>query len=153
MKYRTLEEITKLAGVEPVEARREQASLRRARLQRLATLIEAHVGRIRLFSMMEYVPVKERIKLRQDESPLYIAFRDAQFREQGLKGDRLGDAIDFFQLSMREAHHIFCDCNYSGAITPGAVAARARSIAEKKSLGELWRSFTQRLGLWRLGPA
>jgi hypothetical protein len=77
---------------------------------------------------------------------LSIAYRDTLFREQGLKGDRLGDAIDFFQLSMREAHHIFCDCNYSGAITPAAVAARARSVAEKKTLGELWRGFTQRLG-------
>jgi hypothetical protein len=147
MKYRTLEEITKLAGVEPVEAPRDETSLRRERLERLAGLIEAHVGRVRLFSMMEYVPVKERVRLRQDESPLSIAHRDAVFREQGLAGDRLGDAIDFFHLSMREAHHIFCDCNYSGAITPAAVAARTRSVAAKKTFGELWRSFTRRLGL------
>lgn len=147
MKYRTLEEITKLAGVEPVEAQRGEISLRRQRLERLATLIEAHVGRIRLFSMMEYVPLKERVKLRQDESPLSIAHRDALFREQGLSGDRLGDAVEFFQLSMREAHHIFCDCNYSGAITPAAVAARTRSVAAKKTFGELWLSFTRRIGL------
>lgn len=148
MKYRTLEEITKLAGVEPAGAPREEETPRRARLLRLAQLLDAHNGRIRLFSMMEYVPVKERVKLRQDESPLSIAHRDAQLREQGLGGDRLGDAIDFFQLSMREAHHIFCDCNYAGAITPAVVAARVRGLADKKTLAQHWRGFLGRLGLY-----
>jgi hypothetical protein len=146
MKHRSLDEITKLAEVAPVDRRREEESPRRRRLERLSQLLEAHTGRIRLFSMMEYVPVKERVKLRQDESPLSIAYRDPQFRQEGLAGDRLGDAIDFFQLSMREAHHLFCDCNYAAAITPGAVAARARGLAHKKSLGEMWQGLRQRLG-------
>lgn len=145
MKHRTLEEITKLAGVEPIEQKREEKP-RRARLERLARVLDEHQGRIRLFSMMEYVPVKERVKLRQDDSPLFIAYRDPQLRQQGLAGDHLGDAIAFFDLSMREAHHIFCDCNYVGAITPGAVAARARSLAAKRSLSEMWQGLRQRLG-------
>jgi hypothetical protein len=145
MKHRTLEEVTKIAGIEPVAKPREE-SPRRARLERLAQLLEAHDGRIRLFSMMEYVPVRERVKLRQDESPLTIAYRDPQFREQGLAGDRLGDAIDFFGLSMREAHHLFCDCNYAGAITPGAVASRARATANKRTLTQMWRDLRQRIG-------
>jgi hypothetical protein len=145
MKYRTLEEVTKIAGVEPVAKPRE-APPRCARLERLAQLLDAHDGRIRLFSMMEYVPVRERVKLRQDESPLSIAYRDPQLRQQGLNGDRLGDAIAFFDLSMREAHHLFCDCNYSGAITPGAVAMRARQLAQKRTLSQIWRDMRQRFG-------
>lgn len=146
MKHRTLEEVTKIAGIAPVA---KSESPRRARLERLAQLLDAHSGRVRLFSMMEYVPVRERVKLRQDESPLTIAYRDPQFRQQGLAGDRLGDAISFFDLSMREAHHLFCDCNYSGAITPGAVATRARSLAQKRSFAQIWQDFRQRLGWGR----
>lgn len=148
MKHRSLEEVTKLAEIAPVD-RRPEESPRRRRLERFAQLLDGYPGRIRLFSMMEYVPVKERIKLRQDESPLSIAYRDPQFRQQGLTGDRLGDAIDFFHLSMHEAHHLFCDCNYAAAITPGAVATRARSLAQKKTLAEIWKSFRQSLRLTR----
>ena len=131
MKHRTLEEVTKIAAIEPVAKSEEKPRRAAARASR-AAYSSAHPGRIRLFSMMEYVPVRERVKLRQDESPLSIAYRDPQFRQQGLTGDRLGDAIDFFGLSMREAHHLFCDCNYSGAITPGAVAV-ARQLARAEA--------------------
>lgn len=147
MKHRTLEEVTKIAAIERVA--KSEESPRRARLERFAQILSAHPGRIRLFSMMEYVPVRERVKLRQDESPLSIAYRDPQFRQQGLTGDRLGDAIDFFGLSMREAHHLFCDCNYSGAITPGAVASRASSLAQKRTLTQMWQDLRQRFGWGR----
>lgn len=144
MKHRTLEEITRLAQVEPVDPHKEEKTTRRQKLERLASLLDAHRGSIRLFSMIEYAPAKQRMKMRQDNSPLTIAFQDSQFRQQGLRSDVLGDAIGFFELSMREAHHLFCDCHYSGTITPGMIATRVRSLAQKRTFAEIWRSFRER---------
>lgn len=146
MKHRTLEEITKLAQVEPVDPHKVEKTTRRQRLERLASLLDAHKGSIRLFSMMEYAPAKQRMKMRQDNSPLTVAFQDQQFRQEGLQSDVLGDAIGFFELSMREAHHLLCDCHYSGTITPGMIATRARSLAHKRTFAEIWRGFRQRFG-------
>lgn len=144
MKHTTLEEITKIAEVAPIETK-DRWSRRRERLERLATLLDEHKGGIRLFSMMEYAPAKQRVKMRLDNSPLFIAFQDPQFRKEGLKSDVLGDAIEFFDLSMREAHHMLCDCHYVGSITPGMVATRARALAQKTTLAERWQQLRHRL--------
>jgi hypothetical protein len=44
--------------------------------------------------------------------------------------------VDFFGLTQRQAHHVFCDCHYGAAITPRTVARRVRALAERRSLGE-----------------
>ena len=67
-----------------------------------------------------------------------IAFRDPEFRRQGLNSDRLGDATTFFDLSQEEAHHLFCECGYFYPITPEKVARRARSFARKMTFAEIW---------------
>jgi hypothetical protein len=51
-------------------------------------------------------------------------------REEGLTGDRLGEAMRFFDLSDRQAHRLFCDCHYHGAMTGTGLSARLRTIAK-----------------------
>ena len=116
--------------------------LRRARLERLAALLEAHAGTLHLFSSIEYMSKAQREVMQVDGSPLTIAYRDPAFRAEGLATDRLGDAATFFCLTARETHHLLCDCHY-GAHAVGAqlVASRARRIAGKRSLGERWQRF------------
>ncbi|MBX6424432.1 MAG: hypothetical protein IRZ09_00685 [Variibacter sp.] len=140
MKHRPLDEIkneanvTTLAPYAPKSAR----TLRRERLERFATVLERHEGPVRLLSRIEYLPESERMRLRSDDSPLAIAYRDPVLREDGLASDRLGDAMTFFDLTLGEAHHLLCDCHYTGAVTPRIVAARARSLAQRMSWGEVW---------------
>ena len=119
--------------------------MRRDRLRRLAAILEHHDGPIRLLSQIEFVPVQARRQLRCDFSPLAFAYQDDTLRREGLAGDRLGDAVDFFGLSQRQAHHVFCDCHYGAAITGRSVARRLRAIAERRSLSEwtqaIWARF------------
>jgi predicted protein tyrosine phosphatase len=149
MKHRTLDEIVEVAQIAPVEQKSDARSIRRQRLERLATLLEEHKGRIRLFSLMEYAPAKKLKAMRQADSPLTIAYRDPLFRQQGLDSDCVGDAMVFFDISAREAHHLLCDCHYAGSRSAAAVANRARSLAERKTLVEKWQTF--RRHLWSLG--
>ena len=140
MQHKSISDIAKVARISsdtPVSPR----VLRRDRLERFATLLEQRKGPVRLLSRLEYLPRAERMLLRADNSVLTVAFEDPAFRAQGLKSDRFGDVTEFFHLTSREAHHLFCDCHYAGMVSPGTIAARARSIARTLSLGELWSKF------------
>jgi hypothetical protein len=97
--------------------------------------------------------------LRDDQSPLTVAFNDPLLRAEGLKSDRFGDAIHFFQLTQWEAHELLCDCHYIGPITSAMIARRARMIGNRQSFGELlerayiaitagWRSWRGSSGAW-----
>lgn len=114
---------------------------RRRRLERFASVLISTRTHARLFETMESYPRNKRLALRAPDSPLAIACDDAVLRRDGLRGDTVADAIEFFGLSMREAHALLCDCGY-GASTEGyaqnvAIAARARRLAAKRSIGEL----------------
>lgn len=154
MKHRPLEEITEVAKITPVGPEGARA-LRRQRLERLASLLDEHKRPVRLFSGVEWIPEEERLTLRQDDSPLTIAYLDPAFRRQGLLGDRFGDAMAFFGLSMREAHRLFCDCGYVGtaiprSITSDMLAQRARSLATKVTFAEIWAKLRRAAaGRWR----
>ncbi len=120
-------------------------TVRQRRLERLAEILEQHDDTVPLLSRMEYAPWHERPYLRADRSPLTIAFEDEGFRREGLSGDRLGDIIGFFELNDREAHHLLCYCHYASSVTSKMVAERARELAAKKTLGQMWQSFRMRL--------
>jgi hypothetical protein len=71
-----------------------------------------------------------------------IAYENVGFRAEGLASDQLGEAERFFDLTPHQAHHLLCDCHYgTGAVTPDMVARRARAMARRPSLGELWHRF------------
>ena len=120
-------------------------TVRQERLERLAEILDEHDNTIPLLTRIEYAPWHERPYLREDRSPLSLAFQDEGFRRQGLAGDRLGDIMDFFELNEREAHHLLCYCHYASAVTSGMVAERAREIASKRTLRQMWEGLRLRL--------
>ncbi len=67
--------------------------------------------------------------MRVDGSPLTVAFEDPVLQAEGLKSDRLGDAMRFFGLSHWEAHHIVCYCHYGRDMATETVARTVRAIA------------------------
>jgi hypothetical protein len=122
-----------------------QKTVRQRRLERFAEILDRHDSLVRLLTRMEYAPASERPFLREDRSPLALAYQDEEFRNEGLKGDRLGDIMSFFQLKEHETHHLLCYCHYSGSVTSKMVAERARELAAKRTLGQRWDDFRARL--------
>ncbi len=143
MTYVELESASSL----PLERSRSKVrkTVRQVRLERLAEILDQHDETVPLLSRMEYAPWHERPYLRADRSPLTIAFEDEGFRRLGLGGDRLGDIMDFFELNEREAHHLLCYCHYASSVTSGMVAERAREIASKRTLRQMWEGLRLRL--------
>jgi hypothetical protein len=137
MHHRTLEEISQVATIEPAPQQTQRA-VRRQRLHRLADLLEAYPGQITLLSRIEYVPSRERLAMRNDSSPLALAYADGEFRRSGLAGDTVGDAIAFFHLSEKEIHTLFCDCHYGSSLDSRAIADRTRAVANHMSIRERW---------------
>ena len=126
MKHHKMEDLGAVAEVVRFSVTRMS---RKERLQRWADLLERIPGKLNALTRIEYLPAAERLEARADNSPLEIAFRDPVLREEGLTGDRLGEAMRFFDLSDRQAHRLFCDCHYSGTMTGTGLAARLRTIA------------------------
>ena len=120
-------------------------TVRQLRLERLAEILDEHDDTVPLLTRIEYAPWNERPYLREDRSPLSVAFQDAGFRREGLSGDRLGDIMDFFELNEREAHHLLCYCHYPASVTSKMVADRARELARKKTLAQRWQGLRHRL--------
>lgn len=113
---------------------------RKDRLRRWASLLEAHHGPMRALQRIEYLSIDDRHALRDEVSPIAVAYADPVLRAAGLRGDRLGDAIDFFGLTEDQAHHLLCDCHYHGAMTTQNVSTRLRAIADRRTIGEVWQS-------------
>jgi hypothetical protein len=139
MKHRTLEEITPVAQV--MSAGPDARAAKRARLERLATVLVNYEGPVKLFAGIEFLDRQERMRARNDRSPLAVAYQDAVLRGQGLKGDRIEDAMAFFDLSWRETHHLFCECHYGTAVTPRVIAGQVRALASRTSMRDAWRKF------------
>lgn len=150
MDHRSISELGEIARVYPEQAPPTWQQ-RRERLERWAALLERQTGTARLFSSIEYMYREQRTIMRVDGSPLTIACEDPLFRAQGLRTDRLGDAMAFFGLSQGEAHHLLCDCHYArSTVDVGRIAKRVRSVARKPSFGEIWDKVHRAVtSLWR----
>ena len=125
MKYRNLEQIAREADVHSTVG-----MSRRERLERWAKLLAQRPER-RLYAIegTEFGTRRERRAKRADGSPITVAFEDPVLRAEGLRGDRVGDAVDFFELSERDVHHLICYCHHGHSMSAGAVAARLRPMA------------------------
>ncbi len=142
----TYVEIDRASSLPRARSRPEvRKTVRQERLERLAEILEKHDNTIPLLTRIEYAPWHERPYLREDRSPLSLAFQDEGFRRQGLAGDRLGDIMDFFELNEREAHHLLCYCHYASSVTSMMVAERARELAGKRTLRQMWEGLRLRL--------
>jgi predicted protein tyrosine phosphatase len=125
MKYRTLEQIEHEADVHP-----GLGISRRERLECWAEALERQPER-RLSAIQgtEFGTRREREAKRADNSPLTVAFEDPVLRAAGLRGDRVSDAVEFFDLSHGEVHHLVCYCHQGLTVSAGTVAPRIRAMA------------------------
>ncbi len=140
MKLKTLEELKQVAEVRPPLTRDRMS--RRQRLERWAEVLELAPQRhLRSLYETEYGSRWRRYALREDNSPLTVAFQDPVLRAEGLESDRYGDALKFFELSNGELHDIVCYCHHGPTMTPRAVATRVRSAAGRTER----KSFVQRM--------
>ena len=137
MKYEPVDEIGSKAAIFPAGKTARKLS-RRERIERWATLLEEHSGRLMPFVRTEYLSQTARKALRVDNSPLALAFGDPILRDDGLPSDTLGDGMTYFGLSQQKAHRLLCDCHYSGAMTGKLVASRLRSAAKPGLAERLW---------------
>lgn len=102
---------------------------RRERLYRWADVLEKHGGPLSALRRIEYLTPDELRAYRAPNTPLTIAFNDPVLRNEGLAGDSLGDAMDFFEMTREEAHQLLCDCHYYGAMTGEGLAKHIRAHA------------------------
>jgi hypothetical protein len=139
MDHRSISELAESARVFAEQAAAPRWQRRRERLRRWAELLDRHVGTVRLFSSIEYMHPEQQALMRADGSPLTIAYEDPVLRATGLRTDRLGDAIAFFDLSQGEAHYLLCDCHCArSAVDVGMIAKRVRSVARRRTFSEIW---------------
>ena len=128
MKLKTLEELKRVAEVRPPLTRDRMS--KRQRLERWAEVLELAPQRyLRSLFETEYMSRRRRYALREDNSPLTVAFEDSVLRAEGLQSDRYGDALKFFELSNGELHHIVCYCHHGPTMAPKVVARRVRAAA------------------------
>jgi hypothetical protein len=127
MKYQSLEQIALEADVHL-----GMGMSRRERLERWVELLERQPHRpLSTIEGTEFGSRREREAKRADHSPLTVAFEDPVLRAAGLRGDHVGDAVGFFELSHVEVHRLVCYCHHGRTVWPGAVAARVRMIAQQ----------------------
>jgi len=138
MQHRTLSEVGQIAKVGPLETVPRKMT-RREKLERWATALD-QLDRKPLKSLMriEFLTEEERCLLREENTPLSIAYGDPILRDEGLASDRYGDSVAFFELTRDEAHYLVCDCHYHGSMTAAEVAGRVRSVARRFSVREFW---------------
>ena len=129
MEHKPLSDLSIVADLVPETPK---ASLtRRERLERWIQVLDREPGRaLNTLHQIEHKPRDARRASRVDNSPLSVAFNDPILRADGLASDRLGDAVDYFELSDQEAHRAFCSCYYGESMTAGAVAGRLKSITK-----------------------
>ncbi len=128
MKLKTLEELKQVAEVRPPLTRDRMS--KRQRLARWAEVLELAPQRyLRSLYETEYTSPRRLYAMRQENSPLTVAFQDPVLRAEGLESDRYGDALKFFELSDDELHHIVCYCDHGSTMSPNTVAHRVRAAA------------------------
>lgn len=128
MKHQSPEQLREAAAI--VAEHPITTMTRRERLNRWADLLEQQPGSIEALYRIEYLSEEERRAYRGgDTTPLAVAFRDPVMRADGLGGNTLGDAMDYFEMSDEDAHRLLCDCHYMGSLTGHNLAARLRRFA------------------------
>lgn len=122
MEHKHLDQLRSVADVQPRPLSREE------RLQRWIDLLESDPNRsLSSLGEIEYKPPAERALIREDNSPLTVAYEDPILRADGLAGDRLGDAMRYFALSDGQAHYALCSCLSGRTMDASTCAQRLRN--------------------------
>jgi hypothetical protein len=126
MERKTVDELKRIAEIHCPLMSKQQ------RLMRWADLLERQGTRILVsLSGVEYVPPQERAEMQVDNSALSVAFEDPVLRAEGLKSDKFGDAVNFFELSDHEVHQVVCYCHHGPEVDARTVAGAVRYLAAR----------------------
>jgi hypothetical protein len=129
MEHRTSVELEGFA-----EVIRPQKLSKKELLDRWALALERRKGaRLRTLRETEHKAGDERLALREENSPLSVAFEDPVLRSAGLTSDKLGEVARFFGLSHWELHEVVCNCHFGEAVAAEVVAARVRRLSGRMS--------------------
>lgn len=138
MEHKDLDTLRSVADVQPRPLTRQE------RLQRWISLLESDpTRRLNSLGEIEYKPPAERALVREDNSPLSIAYADPVLRADGLESDRLGDAMRYFEISDGQAHYALCSCLSGHTAESGSFARRLRNSTGSTA----WHSA---IGAWAL---
>jgi hypothetical protein len=129
MKHRTSAELKDFADViDPQNLSKNEL------LERWALALEKRKGaRLQTLRETEYKPKKQQSALREDNSPLTVAFEDPVLRSAGLANDTFGEAARFFGLSHWRLHEAVCSCLSGETVAAEVVAARVRRLSGRTS--------------------
>jgi hypothetical protein len=146
MEHKPLAELQAVADVTIAEPPRPMS--REERLERWIEVLEANASRkLQSLYEIEYLSARERQECRSDGSPLTVAYEDPVLRAEGLKSDRVGDCLAFFQITEREVHHAFCSCHVGTTFSGKDAAARLRHLRPPKNqITRVGRTILQRMG-------
>lgn len=138
MEHKHLDQLRSVADVQPRRMTRQE------RLQRWIDLLEGNpTRRLNSLGEIEFKPPAERALIREDNSPLTVAYEDPILRADGLASDRLGDVMRYFELSEGQAHYALCSCLSGRSMDASSFAQRLRNTTGNAT----WQSA---VGAWAL---
>ncbi|MBY5807037.1 hypothetical protein ACCS70_06080 [Rhizobium ruizarguesonis] len=134
MEQYALDQLKTIANVSTTCKRLEMT--RRERLERWAECLERSPRpHLKTLHETEYRPIADRLALRDDGTPISVAFADPMLRAAGMESDSYGEAIRFFDLSDEELHGLVCFCHFGERVSAATVARRLRKMAGCKPDG------------------
>ena len=109
---------------------------RRERIERWAESLERSPRPfLKTLHETEYQPIADRIAMRDDDTPISVAFADPILRAAGMENDSYGEAKRFFELSDGELHELVCFCHFGERVSAATVARRVRKMADPQPSG------------------
>ncbi|NYT32287.1 hypothetical protein [Rhizobium sp. WYCCWR 11128] len=109
---------------------------RRERLERWAESLECSPRPfLKTLHETEYQPMADRLALRDDGTPISVAFADPILRAAGMENDSYGEAKRFFELSDEQLHDLVCFCHFGERVSAATVARRLRKMSGSKPDG------------------
>ena len=142
MEHKPLVDLQTLAHLSPAEPRRPMTRLEK--LERWVDALQREPKRkLKALPEIEYKSPEARRAIRENNSPITVAFEDIALRAEGLTGDTLGEAMDFFELSDREAHIALCSCYFGSTVEAGLAARRVGELlrTERGGARTVWWGF------------
>jgi len=146
MEYRTTQQMQHVAEVFPHFQKTPMS--RSERLKRWAELLARDPERdLRTLIGTEFCTGEERSRMRNDASPITVAFEDAVLRAEGLQDDSYGEAIRFFELTDGQLHRVLCHCHFGPSVKAAVVRRRIAGMATKPPGTLVERAYRAVLGL------
>ncbi|EJC83182.1 hypothetical protein Rleg4DRAFT_4922 [Rhizobium leguminosarum bv. trifolii WSM2297] len=134
MEQYALEQLKTIAKVSTTCKRLELT--RRERIERWAESLERSPKPfLKTLHETEYQPIADRFAMRDDDTPISVAFADPILRAAGMEDDSYGEAKRFFELSDGQLHELVCFCHFGERVSAATVARRVRKIADPKPSG------------------